>query len=364
MNIISINPKPAMTDYLVNTAKAFEAEPVIILDIGARGGFNKEWEVFGKQCRIFCFEPDQKECSRLNSEAPSHVKYIPCAVGATSGSAVLYETKLGASTGLYRTNMDYFGRLLNRDNAIVVAEHSVNVRTLEEVIAEYEIPAPNFIKIDVEGAEVDVLQGAARHVEASTLLGILSEIRFQSEINGSPTFSTLDILLQNCGFRLYDLQFYHQSRRGLPYPGLYDYRLPTGERFFAYTTHGQIQDGDALYFRDLFVEANKSAQGELSPRALLKLCAVFEIYSFNDCAAEIVEALRDKLSPVVDCDTLLDLLATGINGGGIRYEEYVSNYFAESNANPGQENTMPVARPTQRRAGIQKIKNLIRRVFR
>jgi FkbM family methyltransferase len=364
MNVISINPKPVMTDYLVNTAKAFEAEPVIILDIGARGGFNKEWEVFGKQCHIFCFEPDQKECYQLNAEAPSHVKYIPCAVGGRSGSAVLYEAKLGASTGLYRTNMDYFGRLLNRDNAIVVAEHSVRVWTLEDVIAEYEIPAPNFIKIDVEGAEVDVLRGAARHLEASTLLGILSEIRFQSEINGSPTFSALDILLQNCGLRLYDLQFYHQSRRGLPYPGIYDYRLTTGERFFAYTTRGQIQDGDALYFRDLLVDANKSARDELSARALLKLCAILEIYSFNDCAAEIIEAFRDKLSPIVDCDTLLDLLATGINGSIIRYEEYVSNYFAESNASTDHANTSSSAPPIQRRPGVQKIKNLIRRLFR
>ena len=132
---------------------------------------------------------------------------------------------------------------------------------------------------------------------------------------------------QNRGLRLYDLQFYHQSRRTLPYPSLYDYRLPTGERFFAYTTHGQIQDGDALYFRDLLVEANESARIELSPLSVLKLCAFLEIYSFNDCAAELIASYREKLSKVVDCDSLLDLLATGVNGSAIRYEEYISKYF-------------------------------------
>ena len=324
--MFSINPNPLMSQYLVKTAKVFADDPIIILDIGARGGFNAEWEVFGDQCRIFCFEPDQEECARLNASAPSHVKYIPRAVSGKTGPAVLYEAKLGASTGLYQTNMDYFGRLLNRDNAIVVAEHHVDVQTLDDVIPEFQIPQLDFIKLDVEGAEVDVLKGGI-HSLNSSLLGILSEIRFQPEINGSPTFAALDVLLQNVGLRLYDLQFYHQSRRALPYPGLYDYRLPNGERFFAYTTHGQIQDGDALYFRDFLVEANARTRDEVPPRSVLKLCAFLEIYSFNDCAAELILAFRDKLSSFVNCNHLVDLLASGTAGRALRYEDYLRDYF-------------------------------------
>ena len=336
MNSISINPNPLMAKYLIGSIGVFKAEPVTILDIGARGGFNKEWEVFKDQCRIFCFEPDQEECARLNAEAPTHVKYIPRAVGGSSEPAVLYETRLGASTGLYKTNMEYFGRLLNRDNAMLVAEHTVDVQTLDDILPAFKIPQPDFIKLDVEGAEVDVLQGASRCLNSS-LVGVLSEIRFQAEINGSPTFAALDVLLQNAGLRLYDMQFYHQSRRTLPYPGVHDYRLPTGERFFAYTTHGQIQDGDALYFRDLLVQANQRARDELSPLSLLKLCAFLEIYSFNDCAAELIMAQRERLDGIVDCESLLDLLASGIKGSSVRYEEYISEYFSDTGTNDGSQ---------------------------
>jgi FkbM family methyltransferase len=363
MNSFSINPNPLMSNHLVKTIRAFATEPITIMDIGARGGFNKEWEIFDDQCRIFCFEPDQAECARLNAAAPSYVKYIPHAVGGTSGPATLYEAKLGASTSLYRTNMDYFGRLLNRDNAVIVAEQDVDVQSLNDIMSALKIPQPDFIKLDIEGAEVDVLRGGSRCLNAN-LLGVLSEIRFQAEINGSPTFAALDVLLQNAGLRLYDLQFYHQSRRALPYPGLYDYRLPTGERFFAYTTHGQIQDGDALYFRDILVEANRQARIEISPLSILKLCAFLEIYSFNDCAAELIAMHREKLLGIVDVDSLLDLLATGVNGSNIRYEEYVSKYYAGA-ITMGDRTVGRSASPhIQSHARFEKIKNYARRLFR
>jgi FkbM family methyltransferase len=357
MNLISINPNPLMSQYLVKSVGAFKSEPVILLDIGARGGFNKEWEVFEDQCRIICFEPDEQECARLNAGAPPHVKYIPRAVGGSSGPAVLYEAKLGASTGLYKTNMEYFGRLLNRDNAVIVAERAVDVQTLDDILPDFKIPQADFIKLDVEGAEVDVLKGASQSLNAS-LLGVLSEIRFQPEINGSPTFASLDILLQSAGLRLYDMQFYHQSRRTLPYPGIYDYRLPSGERFFANTKHGQIQDGDALYFRDLLVTANQHARDELSPLSLLKLCAFLEIYSFNDCAAEMIMAQRKRLAGIVDCDSLLDLLASGIKGSSVRYEEYISEYFSDVRAEDGSRSE---AIPPK---GHSIVKTLARRLLR
>ena len=322
MSGIAINLEPLMTKHLVGDLRTFEQDPIVIFDVGGRGGINREWAVFGDQLRVYCFEPDAEECSRLAAEAPAQVRYIPQALSDSFGTVALYEARLAASTSLYKTRMDYFGRFLNWENGVTVGERTVVVRPLDEVAREYGVSHIDFIKLDAEGAELDVLKGGIEMLGKGSVLGILSEIRFHREINGSPPFAELDAFLTSRGFRLYDLETNRHSRKALPYPGMADYRTPAGERFFAYTTRGQVQDGDALYFRDLVA-------GAASPLAMLKLCALMEIYSLNDCAAELIAANRDSLRPHVGPGHLLDLLCSGIVGHSTCYQDYLGANFQD-----------------------------------
>ncbi len=327
MTPIAINPAPAMTRHLVGKTGVFLEHPVVILDVGARGGFNAEWGVFGDCLRVYCFEPDATECAKLNATAAENVIYLPFALGEKSGPAKLYETALSASSGLYRTNMEFFSRLLNRDNARVVGEKTIQVTPLDEAIAQHGVPPVDFVKLDVEGAELDVLRGGDRCVRSQSLLGVLAEFRFQEEINGSPVFWQLDAHVRQFGFRLFGMQFSHQSRHVLPYEGLQDYRQPSGERFFAYTRHGQVMDGDALYFRDLLLPANRGIRTAAGVAQLLKAASLFEIYSLNDCAAELIIENREALAPYVNCEGLLNLLTPSIRGRNVSYKDYLKEYF-------------------------------------
>ncbi|HTR87488.1 MAG TPA: FkbM family methyltransferase [Reyranella sp.] len=329
MNTFQINTSPLMTSYLVKEVKAFRDRPVVILDIGARGGIGKEWAAFEDQLRVYAFEADARECERLSATAPPGLSYIPRAIGKSRGNAILYETDPALSSGLYRTRMDYFGRMLNRDNGTVVGERIIEVVPLDEVLPEYGVSAVDFIKLDAEGAELDILQGARRFLRDGKPLGILSELRFHEEINGSPPFAALDDFARGQGFRLFDLQFYHQSRAALPYPPAGDYRKPTGERYHAYTTRGQLQDGDALYFRDLLLPSADPTCRRAETIDILKLCAFLEIFSLNDCAAELLLACRAQVDAIAGSERLLDLLASGTAGQAVGYAAYMKQYFEE-----------------------------------
>jgi FkbM family methyltransferase len=329
MSGFAVNLEPPMTKHLVRNLRVFERDPLVVFDVGARGGINQEWAAFGDQLRVYCFEPDEEECRRLAAEAPPQIKYIPRALGIAAATVPLYEARLPASTGLYKTRMDYFGRFLNRDNGATVRERTVSVRSLDEIVAEYGVGHIDFIKLDVEGAELDVLKGGIETLATTQVLGILSEIRLHREINGSPPFAELDLFLKGQGFSLYDIEVNRHSRIALPYPSMADYRLPSGERFFGYTTRGQVQDGDALYFRDLLIRQGRKPQ-EWSPLSILKLCALLEIYSLNDCAAELILANSARIEPIAASARLLDLLAGGNHGDTIGYGEYMEAYFLNS----------------------------------
>jgi len=314
MSEITVNPRPNMCKLIVQHTDLLKDSTVLIADVGSRYGYNAEWGAFEHCMKTLCFEPDIEECALLNSMDDPKTRFIPTALYRVQGQKKFYETKLPDSSGLYRSNMNFFNRLLNRDNAETVNERLINVDTLDNTMGRENIDGLNFLKLDTEGAELDILQGANLTLSDPRLFGILSEYRFHPEINGSPTFWELDKFLQSQGFRLFDIGTNFQSRREMPYPGITDYFLPNGERFYAYTEHGQVMDGDALYFRDLLLEQNRSIAEALNPLDILKFAAFLEIYHHNDAAAELIIKYREEINAIVDFNALLNELTPDILG--------------------------------------------------
>lgn len=130
----------------------FEAmikEGTVVFDIGAQAGFYTLLAAIlvGPRGRVYAFEPVPrnlfylKEHLRLNNL--SNVTVIEAAVADGCGSAAL-EAGPNPSEG----------RLASR------GQLRVRTVSLDELIARQELPEPDYLKIDVEGAELLVLKGA------------------------------------------------------------------------------------------------------------------------------------------------------------------------------------------------------------
>lgn len=287
-------------------APRFENEPFVLVDIGALWGMHPRWKALGASLRAFCFEADRAECDRLNSAAEPGIRYIPEVIAGRVGLATLYETKFAASSGLYRVNERFFKRLLNHDNATVLHARQVTTQTLDMARSEYKIPEPDFIKLDVEGAELEILQAT----DLSSTFGVFTEFRFHREINGTPAFHELDAYMRTQGFMLYDIEFSRQSRRGLPYQGT-KMNYTNGERLYVETQGGQVMDGNALYLRDPLLFT-------MDPVQIMKAACVFELFNLNDCAAELL--LERGKETDLDVPYCLDILAGG------DYKQYLEAY--------------------------------------
>ena len=100
---LHISEAPAMIRHLV-AARAFADNPIVVVDVGARGEIEPLWSVFGDQIRIIGFEPDPSECERLNAEAGPNVCYLPIALSSDVGEATFYTTNHAASSSLYKAD--------------------------------------------------------------------------------------------------------------------------------------------------------------------------------------------------------------------------------------------------------------------
>ena len=83
----------------------------------------------------------------------------------------------------------------------------------------------DFLKIDTDGGDYQVLLGARELLSAAPVLGVAIEAHFTGLVHEeSNTFRNVDRILALAGFSLFDLELYRYSRAALPKP--FVYRLP------------------------------------------------------------------------------------------------------------------------------------------
>jgi FkbM family methyltransferase len=158
------NPGPSQAGYLVGTSEpgvqrmlaTFLKPGMTAYDGGANVGFISilAAHLVGPDGHVFCFEPLPSNADRIEHNAR---------LNGFAQITVRREALGGAESQgrfLVAPNVTQ-GQLLtacSRPDAIV-EEIPVKVRSLDRLIADDRLPRPDFIKLDVEGAEADVLDG-------------------------------------------------------------------------------------------------------------------------------------------------------------------------------------------------------------
>ena len=140
-----------------------------VMDVGAHIGFVTLYlaKLVGAAGSVYAFEPGANNLPYLlkNCAPFQNVHIEPCAVGEMNGTTEFYlEDLSGQNNSLVA---DYAG-LLAHEHALGLRAHvdqtNVPITTLDAYCAEHKL-APTFIKIDVEGAEFQVLRGAVSLIE-------------------------------------------------------------------------------------------------------------------------------------------------------------------------------------------------------
>ena len=310
--------RPA-TRFLHLVADHLQNENFTLIDIGCSGGIDPTWRAFDQRLRAFGFDPNLQEVERLNAaERLPGVGYVAAFVGPDPNDPAVAQMRardfwarnpwgrlsvartleiraaeIAKAGSAEKANLNQWAKLplADPEHPLVVA-HFLRERGIDDV---------DFIKIDVDGADLVVLRSLEHALTEKQVLGVGIEVNFFG--SDDPNISTLhnvDRFMKGVGFELFDLSVRRYSVRELPAP--YTYVTP------AQGAWGRILQGDALYVRDAASPEHAAWAEPATPHKLAKLAAIFSAFGLPDCAAEVLVQFRSKLAAVIDVAQALDTL--------------------------------------------------------
>lgn len=329
-------PQTSIAERLVKQG-VFAEEPLKVLDVGCSGGIAPWWRVFEPSLHVLAVDPLVDEITRLRAaESNPHVTYENAFVGLPADHPFAIEQgnhdpnganpwdrlSAGWADKLLRADVPPQDRLsvLNdwKNSALVSSGGTISV---DQLAGRQGFEALDFIKIDVDGDDLNVLLSAEQTVRSSPVLGLMLEVNFYgSDSKFDHTFHNTDRLMREWGFELFDLTIRRYSNAALPGP--FVARTPSETQF------GRPYQGDAVYLRDpLGRHATRESKcPQLSPIQLLKLACLFQIFGLPDHSAELIKTLDPAFSARVDSDQLLDFLVKSIRPDAGNYQEYLDRF--------------------------------------
>tara|TARA_B100001027_G_scaffold28697_1_gene16983 strand:- start:496 stop:1365 length:870 start_codon:yes stop_codon:yes gene_type:complete len=150
--------------------------------------------------KIIGFEIEKEICEKMNSQAKEGVKYYSHALGKDNEQRKFYITQNPMCSSLYKPNEELIKLYNNFEVAYLKKETKIETISLDYFVEKYEVGDVDFIKIDVQGAELDVFKGGSKTLK--NVLKIVCEVEFIQHYENQPLFGEVSDYLSQ-----YNLMF-------------------------------------------------------------------------------------------------------------------------------------------------------------
>lgn len=172
----------------------------VFYDIGANVG---SWAVMARalvpECTIIGFEPMEEHLPKFreHTNGLERVTLLPLALGSEETSMEFHPASFSDASSFLPLK-DEGKKAWQIEN---IASRIMQITTLDSAITAHALPAPDLLKLDVQGFELEVLKGATHALEKCRW--VLCEVSFSELYAGQCLFSDVAAFLAKLGFEVH-----------------------------------------------------------------------------------------------------------------------------------------------------------------
>jgi FkbM family methyltransferase len=145
------------------------------------------------QAQIHAFEPSEEPFAELQAKYGSNprVRLVKSGVSSRSGTETIYVNSSSKLNSLHKTN-----ETSDFKQGQVVGEETIELITLDAYCQDQDIDFIDVLKIDVQGHEPEVLEGAQKLVQSGRIEWVIAEIQFGDfyDTKGNDLRRVIDLL--------------------------------------------------------------------------------------------------------------------------------------------------------------------------
>lgn len=192
----------------------------ICVDVGAAHYPHGKWLAFlnAPRTKWLAVEPNEANIGYIKSWSwPCQVAACTTGLSRDGGTQTLYVTNVDTGSSLLPPEIpaSMKHRVRNLDYFFPVTERRIETLTLIQALAGLSNTAPVFVKLDTQGTELSILQGAQALFDAQRIVGIEMESTMLAQplMKGSGKFWQACEYMEQQGFELLHVKPIHAPRR-------------------------------------------------------------------------------------------------------------------------------------------------------